>query len=169
MALVCWVFAAMPAAVQAQATPTPGATMAPSLFTKEKIVARILFLPTGGAIDLSPRKSGDGATLETLHEQAATMDEQMRRGDFALLFEVMKQDSEFVEWMKENKEAVKVRVTATPFGAHVEFLTSKPPARRAVHEFLQRVHPAEPIPNDAAPKLPGRDLGHDANLKVPPK
>jgi hypothetical protein len=159
----------MPATVQPQAPPTPIAAIAPSVFTKEKIAARVLFLPTGGAIDLTPRKSGDGATLYMLREQATAMDEQMRRADFALLFKVMKQDSEFVEWMKKNEDAVKVRVTATPFGVHVEFTTSKPPARRAVHEFLQRVHPAEPMPKDEAPKLPGRDLGHDANLKVPPK
>jgi hypothetical protein len=82
---------------------------------------------------------------------------------------VVKQNPEFVEWLKENDGAVKIRVTATSQGAEVEFVTTKPFARRAGHGFLQRVHPADRMLDSDAPKLPGRDLGRDANLKVPPE
>lgn len=168
-ALVCAVLAAIPPEVRPQATPTPSATIAASLFTKEKVAARVLFLPTGGAINLTPRKSGDSSTLEMLRDQATSLEEQMRRGDFALLFKVMKEDSEFVDWMKKNDGAVKIRTRATPTGTHVEFSTTTGPARTAVHEFLRRVH-GKPMPTDEVPsKFPGRDLGRDANLKVPRK
>ena len=162
---VCAAVIAMAGEAHPGATPT-----ATPVVSREKIVARVLFLPTGGVTELIPKESEDVSTREYLRAHASVLEEQMRQGNFALLFTMVKPDPVFVDWMKTNQGEVKTRVTATTFGFRIEFIASKTSAVPALHEFLRRVRGNEPIQiNEERPKGPGRELGRDANLKVRPK
>ena len=128
---------------------------------KEKIALRFQIMESGGAIDFEPKNPRDIPTRDLIRSSGKVLQDQLRKGNFTLLFTVVNTDPEFVAETKSNNIGFSVIDNAD--GIRLDIASSSQQSRSAVHEFIRRARGN--IPFTAEEKRmnhPGNNLGRDA-------
>jgi hypothetical protein len=152
-----------------QRSPAVSPTISGAGLSKDKIMLQFHILQSGGAIDFTTKNSRDISTRDSIRAYGQALQENLRKAQFNLLFEIVAGDPEFVDWMKKNN-VVSFSVTELSSGIRLDISTSSQPARTMIHEFIRRARGNTPFTiEEKGMNFPGRDLGRDAPLRSPRK
>ena len=140
--------------------PNVSATQSKANLDKQKILVQFHISESGGTIDIVSKDPRDLSTRDSIRAYGKALAEQLRKGEFELLFTIGPANPEFVKQVKNG--GVGFSVEEEPFGVRLGLGASNQQTRTAIHEFIRIAAGRALAPHDRAIDHPGNNLGWDA-------